>query len=234
MDSQSSRATSPSKTNQKMSSWLILALVIVVLTTSILLFIHFTEDSASIENTASAENEQDCTYKNKTYKNGESFGADDGCNLCKCVDGDLECTQLPCEKETVTTNSYFGYVQNFYTEDEVNYISFKTAEFITSEQEDLWEEKCGSDENECPNGYYIDESNSELFDFQVDEYTKILVISDEQNDCALESDETGKFINYELDYSEFKDSPCNFEDTVPFQLETEHTKATEITQVFVP
>ncbi|MBI4008661.1 hypothetical protein HY357_00335 [Candidatus Roizmanbacteria bacterium] len=40
-----------------------------------------------------------CTYKNKTYKEGESFPAGDGCNTCGCNDGEINCTLIACNTQ---------------------------------------------------------------------------------------------------------------------------------------
>lgn len=39
-----------------------------------------------------------CQYNGKTYKSGEGFPAEDGCNNCGCEDGKVMCTLMACEK----------------------------------------------------------------------------------------------------------------------------------------
>lgn len=39
-----------------------------------------------------------CTYDGKTYKDGESFQAKDGCNTCTCNQGRVACTEKACPK----------------------------------------------------------------------------------------------------------------------------------------
>lgn len=38
-----------------------------------------------------------CSYKNVTYKNGESFK--DDCNSCSCQNGEVACTLMACSKD---------------------------------------------------------------------------------------------------------------------------------------
>ena len=38
-----------------------------------------------------------CQYGGKTYKSGEGFPSEDGCNSCSCVDGEIACTLMACE-----------------------------------------------------------------------------------------------------------------------------------------
>lgn len=37
-----------------------------------------------------------CQYNGKTYKSGEGFPAEDGCNSCSCDDGKIGCTLMAC------------------------------------------------------------------------------------------------------------------------------------------
>ena len=237
MQSQPNSSTSHSEA-KPLSNWLTLALIIVFLTIGSLLIIHFTSNTTEEKNLTNSAQTTECIYKNKTYKNNESFGADDGCNLCKCIDGEIECSQLPCDQELemrAEENSYFGYLKDFYTKEDRNYIKFQTAEFITSEQEELLQQKCGENSEECPNSYYIDKSNSELIDLEITSESDISVISDSNNNCAFKSDETGKFKKFKLNYEDFKNSTCEFDNsTFPFQIETTGSTANEITQVFLP
>ena len=39
---------------------------------------------------------KDCNYNGVDYKDGEGFGADDGCNVCSCDDGFVKCTLIAC------------------------------------------------------------------------------------------------------------------------------------------
>lgn len=39
-----------------------------------------------------------CTVGDKTYKDGEGFKSEDGCNTCSCNDGEVACTLMACEK----------------------------------------------------------------------------------------------------------------------------------------
>ena len=44
------------------------------------------------------QNVTTCEYNDKSYKSGESFQAIDGCNTCKCNDGNaIECTIKSCK-----------------------------------------------------------------------------------------------------------------------------------------
>lgn len=38
-----------------------------------------------------------CQYGGKTYKSGEGFPSEDGCNSCSCEDGKVSCTLMACE-----------------------------------------------------------------------------------------------------------------------------------------
>lgn len=38
-----------------------------------------------------------CQYNGKTYKSGEGFPAEDGCNSCSCNNGEVACTLMGCE-----------------------------------------------------------------------------------------------------------------------------------------
>jgi hypothetical protein len=38
-----------------------------------------------------------CQYNGKTYKPGESFLAEDGCNRCSCENGKVACTLMACQ-----------------------------------------------------------------------------------------------------------------------------------------
>ncbi len=38
-----------------------------------------------------------CQYDGKSYKSGESFPAEDGCNSCTCKNGKVRCTLMACE-----------------------------------------------------------------------------------------------------------------------------------------
>jgi len=51
--------------------------------------------------------EKTCTYNNKTYNEGESFQATDGCNTCGCENGQVGCTFIACgtSETTTTTNT---------------------------------------------------------------------------------------------------------------------------------
>ena len=40
---------------------------------------------------------KDCLYGGKTYKSGEGFPSEDGCNSCSCEDGQVACTLIACE-----------------------------------------------------------------------------------------------------------------------------------------
>lgn len=37
-----------------------------------------------------------CEYNGKTYKPGEGFRSDDGCNSCSCENGQVACTMMFC------------------------------------------------------------------------------------------------------------------------------------------
>lgn len=39
-----------------------------------------------------------CQYNGKTYKSGEGFLDEDGCNSCSCEDGKVACTAMACER----------------------------------------------------------------------------------------------------------------------------------------
>lgn len=39
-----------------------------------------------------------CQIGGKTYKSGESFPAEDGCNSCSCDNGNVACTLMACNK----------------------------------------------------------------------------------------------------------------------------------------
>lgn len=41
---------------------------------------------------------QSCRYNGKTYKSGEGFPAEDGCNNCGCENGEVMCTLMACVK----------------------------------------------------------------------------------------------------------------------------------------
>ena len=41
----------------------------------------------------------DCVYNGKTYKNGDGFDSDDGCNICSCSDGRVQCTLRACRDD---------------------------------------------------------------------------------------------------------------------------------------
>ena len=38
-----------------------------------------------------------CLYNGQNYQNGQGFPADDGCNSCSCVDGQVACTTMACD-----------------------------------------------------------------------------------------------------------------------------------------
>jgi len=40
---------------------------------------------------------QSCQYGGKTYRSGERFPADDGCNSCSCGNGRVACTLMACD-----------------------------------------------------------------------------------------------------------------------------------------
>lgn len=52
--------------------------------------------SASSGGSAGAPGRKNCVYEGKTYAEGASFPASDGCNSCSCDSGQLACTQLGC------------------------------------------------------------------------------------------------------------------------------------------
>ena len=45
-----------------------------------------------------------CFFGGKFYKNGESFGATDGCNTCSCADGVVRCTLRACPRPDCRTS----------------------------------------------------------------------------------------------------------------------------------
>jgi hypothetical protein len=54
---------------------------------------------------------QECTFNNKTYEDKESFQASDGCNVCRCSDGSISCTEVDCKKDSTTTTTSVQSVQ---------------------------------------------------------------------------------------------------------------------------
>ena len=46
-----------------------------------------------------------CEYDGKTYNEGDSFDATDGCNTCTCSEGQIGCTKIGCN---ASTNEYIG------------------------------------------------------------------------------------------------------------------------------
>lgn len=46
----------------------------------------------------SIPNAKGCLYNGMTYKSGDGFKSDDGCNSCSCVDGQVACTLMACER----------------------------------------------------------------------------------------------------------------------------------------
>lgn len=46
-----------------------------------------------------------CTFNGKTYKNGASFPAGDGCNMCSCSKGRALCTKIACKPGQCRANS---------------------------------------------------------------------------------------------------------------------------------
>lgn len=57
-----------------------------------------TKDRA--QNCPSETQAKTCTYDGKTYNDGDSFEATDGCNSCFCNNGAVSCTEMYCEEET--------------------------------------------------------------------------------------------------------------------------------------
>jgi hypothetical protein len=52
------------------------------------------------DNTNDTNEKHSCTYNNKSYNNGDSFKALDGCNTCACNDGSISCTEMACLSTT--------------------------------------------------------------------------------------------------------------------------------------
>lgn len=42
-----------------------------------------------------------CTVGNVTYKSGEGFKGEDGCNSCSCQNGQVMCTAMACDNTTI-------------------------------------------------------------------------------------------------------------------------------------
>lgn len=47
---------------------------------------------------------QVCVYQNKTYQEGRSFTAQDGCNVCVCSSGHIQCSKKKCIQDTCIYN----------------------------------------------------------------------------------------------------------------------------------
>ena len=45
-----------------------------------------------------------CPYQGWSYEHGESFDAGDGCNMCICNDGLIECTEMACDNLNLEDN----------------------------------------------------------------------------------------------------------------------------------
>lgn len=82
----------------KTNKILIIIAFIVVFALGILLGLNF-KSTQSIDNPINLNPfPKSCRYNGKTYKMGESFPAEDGCNNCSCENGEVVCTLMACNK----------------------------------------------------------------------------------------------------------------------------------------
>lgn len=61
-----------------------------------------------------------CTYDGKTYKEGETFPATDGCNTCQCTNGQVGCTKMNCKKTCKYNGKEYGAGESFPAGDGCN------------------------------------------------------------------------------------------------------------------
>ena len=80
----------------KVNKALLIVVILVTLLLGILLgyYIRGSQSGGPIDLNPIAKS---CQYGGKTYKSGEGFTADDGCNSCTCIDGNVGCTLMACE-----------------------------------------------------------------------------------------------------------------------------------------
>ena len=81
----------------KINTILILVALIVVFLLGILLGVTINSEQRNSESIDLNPFPKSCQYNGKTYKSGEGFPADDGCNNCSCEDGKVGCTLMACE-----------------------------------------------------------------------------------------------------------------------------------------
>ena len=78
---------------------------ILVLVAFVIVFLMGTMVGLNIKNIRDNEDpiivnplSKSCQYNNKTYKSGEGFPSEDGCNSCSCDNGNVACTLMACER----------------------------------------------------------------------------------------------------------------------------------------
>jgi len=82
----------------KINKILILVAFIIVLLLGVLLGFNIKSIQSGEEPININPFPNSCQYNGKTYKSGDSFPAEDGCNTCGCEDGEVMCTLMACDK----------------------------------------------------------------------------------------------------------------------------------------
>lgn len=81
----------------KINKFLLLVSLIIVFLSGLLFGFYIKNTQSRGESIDLNPFPKSCYYNGQTYKSGQSFPAEDGCNSCTCKNGEAACTLMGCE-----------------------------------------------------------------------------------------------------------------------------------------